>query len=175
MGTCRINYGCRWTNGIHEFIEIKEGISPEEEGSTIASIFHPSFFKIIFGLTGTIDESYERNEIMKIYNLDSFDAPSNFKIKRNVLNLILTEDNEDKFSFIIKNIKNKIKNNQPVLILLLTINETNFFSQNLSSLGINNIVLNDIQKGKEYYILYKAGQCKNVLIATKAGREQIMH
>lgn len=75
----------RWTNGLHEFVELKEGVPIQGQGYTIASISHPSFFnqyEEIFGLTGTLGEDSERNEILKIYHLDSFDVPPNKKCLR---------------------------------------------------------------------------------------------
>ena len=171
IDTGRINYGSRWSNGIHEFVEIKENLIPESESTTIASIAHPSFYdnyNIIFGLTGTIGEEKERNEIKNIYHIDSFDVPTNFKIQRKIYDKILVNTKEEKYNLIIKEIKKYIQQNRSILILLLTINETKEFSQKLLNLQINNLVLNDIQKENEESILFYASKPQSVVIATNA-------
>ena len=100
LDTGRIQHGSRWTNGIHEFIEVKEGIEPETENNIIGSISHPTYFenyKILFGLTGTIGEDTERNEINEIYKMKCYDIPRNFKeilIKEKVE---LCENRKEKF------------------------------------------------------------------------------
>ncbi|OUM63765.1 hypothetical protein PIROE2DRAFT_9628 [Piromyces sp. E2] len=81
-GIGRVQYGCRWCDSIHEFVEVKEGLIPEEESSIIGSISHPTFFQnyqTIFGLTGTVGEEIEKNEIRKLYNIDLYHLPRNFK------------------------------------------------------------------------------------------------
>ena len=95
LSTGRINVGSRWIGGLHEFLEVKEGIKPETESNTIASISHPSFFSnynIIFGLTGTIGSDIEREEILNIYQLDSLDVPPNFSSRRKIYQAILFDN-----------------------------------------------------------------------------------
>jgi len=80
LDTGRIQHGTRWSNGIHEFVEVKEGIEPETESNVIGSISHPTYFenyKILFGLTGTIGDEIERKEIELIYNVKCYDIPTN--------------------------------------------------------------------------------------------------
>ena len=171
LSTGRVNIGSRWSNGLHEFVEVKEGLEPETENNTIASISHPSFFKhynIIFGLTGTIGSDIERNEILNIYELDSFDVPPNFSSQRKILPTILFDDKESKEENIITQIRKIISKNRPILILLLTIEETIQFSNKLNKEGISNLILNDIQKEKEDYIILYAGKARSVVIATNA-------
>lgn len=77
-----IQHGSRWSNGIHEFIEVKEKIEPETERNVNGSISHPTYFqnyKILFGLTGPIGETIERKEINEVYKMRCFDIPRNFK------------------------------------------------------------------------------------------------
>ena len=105
--------------GLHEFIEVKEGIEPETESNTIASISHPSFFsnyKIIFGLTGTIGNNIEREEILNIYHLDSFDVPPNFASQRKIYPTILFDNKETKEDNIINEIRNTISKGRLVLV-----------------------------------------------------------
>ena len=171
LSTGRVNIGSRWMGGLHEFIEVKEGLEPETESNTIASISHPSFFnnyKIIFGLTGTIGSDIERKEILNIYKLDSFDVPPNFESKRKVYPTQLYENKEIKEENIIIEIRKKITEGRPVLILLLTIEDTINFSNKLKKEGIDNLILNDVQKEKEEYIILYAGKPRSVVVATNA-------
>ena len=157
--------------GLHEFIEVKEGLEPETESNTIASISHPSFFSnynIIFGLTETIGSDIEREEILNIYHLDSFDAPPNFSSKRKIYPTILFENKYIKEENIISQIRNIISKGRPVLVLLLTIEDSIKFSNKLKKEGINNLVLNDVQKEKEEYIILYAGKPRSVVVATNA-------
>ena len=169
LDTGRINYGCRWSYGVHEFVEVMENLIPETESLTIASISHPSYYdnyKCIFGLTGTIGEINERNEIREIYHLDSFDVPTNFELKRKTLEKLILENKETKYEKIISEIKKY--DNRSRLVILDTINETLEFSERLKKLGIYHLLLNDIQNEKEEFILYYAGKPKSLVIATNA-------
>lgn len=83
--TGRVMYGSRWSHGLHEFVELKEGLPIKEQTYTVASICHPSFFEPyeeIYGLTGTLGEESERNEIFNIYHFDTFDVPPNRRCQR---------------------------------------------------------------------------------------------
>lgn len=152
-------------------MEVKEGLEPESESNTIASISHPSFFQnyeTIFGLTGTIGNEIEREEILNIYKLDSFDAPPNFSSKRKIYEPILFENKNIKEENIINQVRKMISQGRPVLVLLLTIENSINFSNKLKYEGINNLILNDIQKEKEDYIIYFAGKPRSVVVATNA-------
>ena len=171
LSTGRVNIGSRWSNGLHEFIEVKEGLEPETESNTIASISHPSFFNnydIIFGLTGTMGSDIERSEILNIYKLDSFNAPTNFSSQRKAYPTTLFESKDKKEEYIISEILKHISKGRPVLILLLTIEDTIQFSNKVKKEGINNFILNDIQKEKEDYIILYGGKPRSVIIATNA-------
>ena len=171
LSTGRVNVGSRWSNGLHEFIEVKEGLEPETESNTIASISHPSFFNnynIIFGLTGTMGSDIERTEILNIYKLDSFNAPTNFTSQRKEYPPILFKNKDKKEEYIINEIIKHISKGRPVLILLLTIEDTIQFSNKIKKEGINNLILNDIQKEKEDYIILYGGKPRSVIIATNA-------
>ena len=167
--TGRIQIGSRWTAGIHEFIEVKEHLTPENESNIIGSISHPTYFEnydTIFGLTGTIGEDIERNEIMEIYKLDSYYIPRNFKEQIKKLDTEIFESKDLKFQRIIEIIGKYIL--QPKLVILPDIDNTLEFSALLNSLGIAHMVLNDAQKENEDYILDKSGEKSNILIATNA-------
>ena len=171
LSTGRVNIGSRWMGGLHEFLEVKEGLEPETESNTIASISHPSFFrnyKTIFGLTGTIGSEIEREEILNIYNLDSFNVPPNFSSQRKIYETLLFSNKSLKEENIINQIRNIISKGRPVLVLVLTIEDSINLSNRLKKEGINNLILNDIQKEKEEYIIFYAGKPQSVVVATNA-------
>ena len=174
LDTGRIQYGSRWTNGIHEFIEVKEGIEPETESNVIGSISHPTYFegyKILFGLTGTIGDEIERNEIEEIYKVKCYDIPRNFKENLKNENMEIYDNKKEKFNRIlniIKENKNKKDKAQPILIILENIDETLEFGKLLRNLKFDFFILNDIQKENEDYILNNVGHSGNILVATNA-------
>lgn len=86
--TGRLNTGSRWSHGIHEFLEVKHGISPKNESFTAASISHPSFFNDynkIYGLTGTIGTDFERKKLKETYNIDTFNVPPHYLSNKKTL------------------------------------------------------------------------------------------
>ena len=174
LETGRIQYGSRWSDGIHEMIEVKEGIEPETESNVIGSISHPTYFenyKILFGLTGTIGEEIERKEIEQIYKIKCYNVPRNFEEKLKMEKMEIYENKNRKFKRIIEIVEdNKKKGNksQPILIILENIEETFEFGELLQKLNYNFFTLNDIQKENEDYILNNMGQSGNILIATNA-------
>ena len=174
LDTGRIQHGSRWSNGIHELIEVKEGLEPETESNVIGSISHPTYFenyKILFGLTGTIGEEIEREEIEQIYKIKCYNIPRNFEEKLNKQKMEIYDNKKEKFNRIIQIIKeNKAKRNksQPILIILENIEETLEFGKLLKTLNYNFFTLNDIQKENEDYILNNVGHPGNILIATNA-------
>lgn len=131
--TGRIMVGSEWSNGLHQFVEVKEGIAASSENAVIASISHPSFFKDyeeIYGLTGTLGESVERDEIMKVYKVDSFDAPSNRKCLRTREKTLITKLSDtnakisEKHKQILRVIKEMMKAKRATLVIVETINES---------------------------------------------------
>ncbi|OUM62667.1 hypothetical protein PIROE2DRAFT_10982 [Piromyces sp. E2] len=171
--TGRVQYGSRWTAGIHEFVEIKEGLIPEEESSVIGCISHPTYFQnyqTIFGLTGTIGEEIEKKEINEIYDLELYNLPRNFEEKLVINKPEILETKTLKYNRIIEIIKeNTVK--QLMLILLKSIQESLEFSDLLKKKGLNPLILNDVQKEKEEYILERAGNTGSILVSTiAAGR-----
>ena len=174
LDTGRIQHGSRWTSGIHELIEVKEGIEPETESNIIGSISHPTYFEnysILFGLTGTIGDEIERKEIEEIYKIKCYDIPRNFREKLISEELEICENKKEKYNKILKIIKdNKNKNEkaQPILVILENIEETLEFGKLLSDLQFSFFTLNDIQKENEDYILNNTGHSGSILIATNA-------
>ncbi len=174
LDTGRIQHGSRWTNGIHELIEVKEGIEPETESNIIGSISHPTYFEnynILFGLTGTIGDEIERKEIKQVYKIKCYDIPRNFKELLINENIEIYENKKEKFNRIFEIIKdnnNKKNKAQPILIILENIKETIEFGEKLKKNNFDFFILNDIQKESEDYILNNMGHVGNILIATNA-------
>ena len=172
--TGRIQHGSRWTNGVHEFVEVKEGIEPESESNVIGSISHPTFFenyKILFGLTGTIGDEIERNEIKEIYKLNCYEIPRNFRENLIKEKMEIYENKKEKFNRILNLIQenyNKNNKSQPILVILENIEETIEFGDLLKKLHFDFFTLNDVQKESEDFILKSMGQAKSILVATNA-------
>jgi preprotein translocase subunit SecA/ankyrin repeat protein len=172
--TGRVSHSSRWSNGLHEFVEVKENIQVHNQGTTIASICHPTFFErysYLFGLTGTVGERAERDEIMTVYHVDSFDVPPNRPCRRvrdptRIFDTTIARD-----TAILASVKAHQARSRPVLVLFETINESHNFSRALTMNKIEHLVLNDTQKENEDYILMRAGRPGAVTVATNvAGR-----
>jgi ankyrin repeat protein len=172
--TGKLNYGSRWSAGIHEFVEVMNGLKPQAENLTIASISHPSFFGLyskIYGLTGTMGELEERQEVKTIYDIDSFDVPPHFTSKKQPLVTKFVRNPNDHYDQIVLSIKQNISEGRPVLVLFQSIEESEVFSKILTQNKLANNVLNEIQETHKEYILNKAGNPSVITIATNnAGR-----
>ena len=170
--TGRIQHGSRWSDGIHEFVEVKHEIEPKTENNIIGSISHPTYFenyKILFGLTGTIGEEIERKELNKIYKVKSYDVPRNTKelLIQEKMEIYKTKDL--KYNRILEIIKENNENKkQPILIILENIKETLDFGNELKKLNFEFYTLNDVQKESEEYILDNSGHSGRILLATNA-------
>ena len=172
--TGRIMYGSRYTNGLHEFLEVKEKIHVRPESGTIASISHPSFFmkySEIYGLTGTLGEELEREEIKEMYNVTNFDVPPNRPCHRELSPTLIYKTHEEKHESIIRIIKEMQSKGRPTLVIVLTIEESLELSAKLRNAAIDHFVLNDKQSESEDFIVERAGRRSAVTVATNtAGR-----
>ncbi|EFA82138.1 hypothetical protein PPL_05043 [Heterostelium album PN500] len=174
--TGRLMIGSRYSDGLHEFIEVKHNLLPERDSLTAAAISHPSFFSMydtIFGLTGTCGEEQEREELKSIYNVDTFDVPSYLPSKRVKLQSLKFDDNEEYQKRVIQEIKENLSLSRPVLLLLSTINDSQTFTELLKNEeGVHRIqTLNEMQMENEEVIITRAGEPRTLTIATNtAGR-----
>jgi ankyrin repeat protein len=169
--TGRVSHSSRWSCGIHEFVEVKEGIPVQNQQTTIASICHPTFFdryKLLFGLTGTCGESVERDEIRDVYHVDTFDVPPNRPCRRKRDPTQIFENTTERDRAIVGSVEKHRSADRPVLVLFATINESLSFSQTLTMNGMGHLVLNDAQKEDEDHILRRAGKPGAITIATNA-------
>ena len=170
--TGRIMVGRRYSNGLHQAIEAKEGVKIQGENKTYATITFQNFFKIykkLSGMTGTAKT--EEGEFREIYYLDVVTIPTNLKSQRIDENDIFFFSNEAKLNAICEDIKQNHANNRPVLVGTLSVAKSEELSKKLTRLGIKHNVLNAKNHLREAEIIAQAGKLGAVTIATNmAGR-----
>ena len=169
--TGRLKITSRWQNRIHEFIEVKENMVPEEENLMPSSLSHPLYFldyDLIFGLSGTLGE--DRKEIQEMYHVDTFDVPPHKDNIRNHLPSKVLFSVPQHREAILEEIQEIIAKKRPVLLFFETIQETEDFRLFLKN-KIYSRVLNEMQAEDEEVVVIKAGAPGMVTIATNtAGR-----
>ena len=170
--TGRLMPGRRWSDGLHQAVEAKEGVKVKNENQTLATITFQNFFKIynkIAGMTGTADT--EAVEFQKIYNLEVTVIPTNKGIKRNDQDDVVYKTQKAKFKAITEDIKVRRTKGQPVLVGTVSIERSEALSQALRKEGIPHEVLNAKHHSREADIIAQAGRKGAVTIATNmAGR-----
>lgn len=170
--TGRTMPGRRWSDGLHQAIEAKEGVSIQNENQTLASITFQNYFRLynkLSGMTGTADtEAYEFQEI---YGLEVLVIPPNKTTIRNDMGDLVYLNQKDKFNAILEDIKGCYERGQPVLVGTTSIEVSESLSGLLKKAGIKHEVLNAKQHEREAEIVAQAGRAKAVTIATNmAGR-----
>lgn len=170
--TGRILQNRRWSGGLHQAIEAKEGVPINPENKTIASITFQNFFKkykILAGMTGTAIQSAE--EFEKIYGLEVVEIPPNKPCIRKDLPDLIFATKEAKWKAVVKKIKELYEKGQPVLVGTISIENNEYLSSLLKKEGIPHQVLNAKNHEEEGKIIAQAGKFKTVTIATNmAGR-----
>ena len=170
--TGRLMPGRRWSDGLHQAIEAKEGVKIRRENQTLASITFQNYFRMyskLGGMTGTADT--EAVEFKKIYNLDVFVIPTHRNIQRKDQNDVIYKTENAKFNAIIEDIKVRNAKHQPVLVGTISIEKSEALGQALKRAGIKHHVLNAKYHEKEAEIIAQAGRKASVTIATNmAGR-----
>lgn len=170
--TGRTLKGRRWSDGLHQAIEVKEKVAVQPENQTLASITFQNYFRIydkLSGMTGTADT--EAPEFLDIYGLEVVVIPTNKPIQRidHADRIYLTQ--EDKFRAILEDIKDCRERGQPVLVGTASVEVSELISTLLTNENIPHNVLNAKQHEKEAYIVGKAGTPGAITIATNmAGR-----
>ncbi len=170
--TGRLMPGRRYSEGLHQALEAKEDVKIENENQTLASVTFQNYFRMydkLAGMTGTADT--EAEEFKKIYKLDVTVIPTNQPmIRRDYPDAIYKTKNE-KYSAVIKEIKELYKKGQPVLVGTTSVDVSESMSKKLKKAGIPHNVLNAKNHEKEAEIISTAGQKNNVTISTNmAGR-----
>ncbi len=170
--TGRTLAGRRWSDGLHQAVEAKEGVEIQSENQTLASITFQNFFKLygkLAGMTGTADT--EAYEFQQIYGLEVVVIPTNKpKVREDNADVIFLTQ-EEKFEAIIEDIKDCSARHQPVLVGTISIETSEFLSKLLTKAKIKHQVLNAKHHDKEASIVAEAGRPGAVTIATNmAGR-----
>lgn len=170
--TGRLMPGRRWSDGLHQAIEAKEGVEVKNENQTLATITFQNFFKMynkLAGMTGTADT--EAVEFGKIYNLTVSVIPTNRPIRRADLEDLVYKTERAKFKAIIEDVKVRHEKGQPVLIGTASIEKSELLSAALKKDGIRHDVLNAKAHEREAEIIAQAGRKGAITIATNmAGR-----
>ena len=170
--TGRIMEGRRWSEGLHQAIEAKEGVKIQEENVTLATITLQNYFRLyekLAGMTGTAKT--EEKEFVEIYNLHVVEIPTNVAVERDDKNDLIFKTKEGKFEAVIRDIKERHEKGQPVLVGTIAVETSEYLSELLTRQGIPHTVLNAKEHAREAEIIKDAGQLGAVTIATNmAGR-----
>ena len=170
--TGRLMYGRRYSDGLHQAIEAKEGCKVERESQTLATITFQNYFRMydkLAGMTGTAKT--EEQEFIKIYGLEVFQIPTNKPIRRVDLPDAIYKTKRGKIRAVVREVKRRHATGQPILIGTTSIEQSEELSHYLKKEGIVHNVLNAKYHEKEAMIVAQAGQKGQVTIATNmAGR-----
>ncbi|MBE0514697.1 preprotein translocase subunit SecA [Sulfurimonas sp.] len=170
--TGRLSEGRRYSEGLHQALEAKEGVEIKEETQTLADITFQNYFRMygkLAGMTGTAQT--EATEFAQIYSLDVISIPTNIPVVRKDLNDLIYKTEKEKFEAVIKTIKELSKTGQPVLIGTASIDKSEVLHETLKKEKIAHTVLNAKNHAQEGEIIKNAGAKGAVTIATNmAGR-----
>ena len=170
--TGRLMFGRRYSEGLHQAIEAKEGLEVQRESKTLATVTFQNYFRMynkISGMTGTAKT--EEEEFRSIYRMDVVQIPTNKPIQRQDLNDVVYKSEDGKFRAVIQEIKERNAKGQPVLVGTISIENSEKLSNMLKREGIKHEVLNAKNHKKEAEIVAQAGRYGQVTIATNmAGR-----
>ncbi|MCK5022184.1 MAG: preprotein translocase subunit SecA [Candidatus Pacebacteria bacterium] len=170
--TGRMQPGRRWSEGLHQAIESKEGLKIQKESRTFASITYQNYFRMyqkLSGMTGTANTSAE--EFRKVYGLNVIVLPTNKPIQRKDENDLIFQTKNGKFKAIAKKVKELNEKGQPVLIGTVSIENNELLSAYLNKEGVSHEILNAKNHEREGEIISEAGGKGKVTVATNmAGR-----
>jgi preprotein translocase subunit SecA len=170
--TGRIMEGRRWSEGLHQAVEAKEGVRIQEEHQTLATITLQNYFRLyekLGGMTGTAKT--EEKEFVEIYDLSVVEIPTNVVVAREDKHDLVFKSKEGKFAAVIRDIKERSEKGQPVLVGTIAVETSEYLSQLLTRQGVTHNVLNAKEHAREAEIIVDAGRPGAVTIATNmAGR-----
>src|SRR5215216_289491 len=170
--TGRIMEGRRWSEGLHQAVEAKEGVNIQEEHVTLATITLQNYFRLyekLAGMTGTAKT--EEKEFVEIYNLNVVPIPTNVPVERLDKNDLIFKTKDAKFNAVIGDIKERHEKGQPVLVGTIAVETSEYLSELLKRQGVPHNVLNAKEHAREAQIIIDAGEEGAVTIATNmAGR-----
>ncbi len=170
--TGRILEGRRWSEGIHQAVEAKEGVKIKEENQTLATITLQNYFRMydkLAGMTGTA--ATEAAELMNTYNLGVVSIPTNEPVRRLDQADLIYKGEVAKFDAVVKDIVERYEAGQPVLVGTVSVEKSEYLSRQLQQSGVPHEVLNAKQHTREAAIVAQAGRLNSVTVATNmAGR-----
>ncbi|MGI6488891.1 MAG: preprotein translocase subunit SecA [Syntrophomonadaceae bacterium] len=170
--TGRLMFGRRYSDGLHQAIEAKEGVRIERESQTLATITFQNYFRMyekLAGMTGTA--ATEEEEFQKIYDMDVVVVPTHMPMIREDKPDVIYRTEEGKFQAVVEDIVERYRKGQPVLVGTISIEKSEKLSSMLSRRGVPHQVLNAKHHEKEAQIITRAGHKGTVTIATNmAGR-----
>ncbi|MDB5259068.1 MAG: preprotein translocase, SecA subunit [Candidatus Taylorbacteria bacterium] len=170
--TGRLQPGRRWSEGLHQAIEAKEGVPVQKESRTFASITFQNYFRLyrkLSGMTGTAVTSAE--EFYKVYGLETITVPTHHAVQRIDRNDLIFQTEKGKYKAVARKVKELNKKGQPVLVGTVSIEKNEVLSQFLKAEGVPHEVLNAKNHEREGEIIAQAGKKGAVTIATNmAGR-----
>jgi preprotein translocase subunit SecA len=170
--TGRIMEGRRWSEGLHQAVEAKEGVAIQEEHQTLATITLQNYFRLyekLGGMTGTAKT--EEKEFVEIYGLDVVEIPTNVPVARDDKNDLIFKSIDAKFNAVVDDLKERHEKGQPVLVGTIAVETSEYLSELLTRRGVPHNVLNAKEHAREAEIIQDAGAFGAVTIATNmAGR-----
>ena len=170
--TGRLMLGRRYSDGLHQALEAKEGVKVERENKTLATITFQNYFRMykkLAGMTGTAKT--EEQEFQSIYDLDVVEVPTNMPLKRIDNNDVVYTTEAGKLRAVVEEIAAVHKTGQPILVGTISVEKSELLSDMLKRRGIDHVVLNAKQHAREAEIVAQAGKLGSVTIATNmAGR-----
>ena len=170
--TGRLMAGRRWSEGLHQAVEAKEGVEIQKENQTLATITFQNYFRMykkLAGMTGTADT--EAYEFQQIYGLETVIIPTHHPMIRKDKNDLVYQSTPEKYKAVIEDIKDCYQRGQPVLVGTTSIESSELLAGLLQKEGVPHNVLNAKQHAREAEIVAQAGRAKIVTIATNmAGR-----
>ena len=170
--TGRLQPGRRWSEGLHQAVEAKEGVTVQKESRTFASITYQNYFRLyekLAGMTGTAKTSSE--EFYKVYALEVVEVPTNRPVVRQDFNDLIFQTEAGKFKALARKIKELHEKGQPVLVGTVSIEKNELLSSYLKSEGVPHEILNAKNHEREGEIIASAGARGRVTVATNmAGR-----
>jgi preprotein translocase subunit SecA len=170
--TGRIMEGRRWSEGLHQAVEAKEGVAIQEEHQTLATITLQNYFRLydkLGGMTGTAKT--EEKEFVEIYGLNVVEIPTNVPVARLDKNDLIFKSAEAKFDAVVQDVKERHGHGQPVLVGTIAVETSEYLSELLKRQGVPHTVLNAKEHAREAAIIEDAGRAGAVTIATNmAGR-----
>ncbi len=170
--TGRLQFGRRWSDGLHQAVEVKEGIKPQGESMTYATITLQNYFRLynkLSGMTGTAVT--ESEEFYKIYGLEVVAVPTNQPMIREDASDLIFPTDEGKWRAVVNSIIERSEAGQPVLVGTTSVETSEFLSERLRKRGVPHQVLNARNHEREAFIIAQAGRAGAVTVSTNmAGR-----